>query len=70
MADYTAPLWDIRFALDEIADVEQIGTFPDFADFDPEIVEPMLDEAARFIENTIAPLNRCLLYTSPSPRDS
>ncbi len=58
MADYTAPLWDIRFALDEIADVEQIGTFPDFADFDPEIVEPMLDEAARFIENTIAPLNR------------
>ena len=58
MADYSAPLWDIRFILDEIADVATIGTYPDFADFDPEMVEPLLDEAGRFIEETIAPLNR------------
>ena len=57
MADYSAPLWDIRFALDELAHVDAIGDYPDFADFDPEMVEPLLDEAARFIENTIAPLN-------------
>jgi alkylation response protein AidB-like acyl-CoA dehydrogenase len=58
MADYSAPIWDIRFILDELSEIEEIGTYPDFSDFDSEMVEPLLDEAARFIENTIAPLNR------------
>ena len=58
MVDYSAPLWDIRFALSELADVDAISTYPDFENFDVDIVEPMLDEAARFIEETVAPLNR------------
>lgn len=58
MADYSAPLWDIRFILDELADIEAISQYPDFGDFDVEIVEPLLGEAGRFIEGTIAPLNR------------
>ncbi|MFT7473094.1 MAG: alkylation response protein AidB-like acyl-CoA dehydrogenase [Verrucomicrobiales bacterium] len=58
MADYSAPIWDIRFILDELSGIEKIGTYPDFSDFDSEMVEPVLDEAARFVENTIAPLNR------------
>ncbi len=58
MADYSAPLWDIRFILEELADVKNISSFPDFAEFDPDMVEPLLDEAGRFIEGTIAPLNR------------
>ena len=77
MAEYSAPLWDLQFTLNVIADVDSIATFPDFAEFDPDLVEPLLGEAARFIEDTIAPMNRnsdaqgstCLLYTSPSPRD-
>ena len=58
MADYSAPLWDIRFILEELADIKNISTYPDFGEFDVEIVEPLLGEAGRFIEETIAPLNR------------
>ena len=58
MADYSAPLWDIRFILDELADIQAIAEYPDFGEFDVEIVEPLLGEAGRFIEETIAPLNR------------
>ena len=58
MADYSAPLWDIQFILEELADIASVGDFPDFADFDAELVEPLLSEAGRFIEETIAPLNR------------
>ena len=58
MAEYSAPLWDLQFTLNVIADVDSIATFPDFAEFDPDLVEPLLGEAARFIEDTIAPMNR------------
>lgn len=57
MADYSAPLWDIQFVLEELAGVENIAGYADFADFDSALVEPVLAEAARFIEETIAPLN-------------
>ncbi len=57
MADYSAPIWDIQFILEELAQVDNIGEFDDFADFDSSLVEPVLAEAARFIEQTIAPLN-------------
>ncbi len=58
MADYNAPVWDLQFALETLADIGSIGDWPDFADFDAEMVEPVLAEAARFIEDTVAPLNR------------
>lgn len=57
MAEYSAPVWDIRFILDELADAETICSYPSFAGADHEMIEPLLDEAARFIEGTIAPLN-------------
>ena len=95
MADYRAPIWDIQFILEELADTEALFGLPDFGEADVDLLEPLLGEAARFIEDTIAPLNvpgdqhgsvwnddgsvttppgfidayRCLLYTSPSPRD-
>ena len=58
MADYSAPLWDMQFVLEELANIESIGEFPNFSDFDPDMVEPLLSEAGRFIADTIAPLNR------------
>ena len=57
MADYAAPVWDIQFILDEIARASDIFDYPSFGDVDAELVEPLLSEAARFIEETIAPLN-------------
>ncbi len=58
MADYTAPTWDLQFALESLADIATIGSWEAFEGFDAEMVEPVLSEAARFIEDTVAPLNR------------
>ena len=58
MAEYSAPLWDLQFVLSAIAKSDEISAYPDFADIDPDMFEPLLAESARFIENTVAPLNR------------
>jgi len=57
MAEYSAPVWDIRFILEELAGSDEIFGFPSYGDAPVEMVEPLLEEAARFIEDTIAPLN-------------
>ena len=57
MATYVAPVWDIRFILEELAGAEEVFNFPAFADADIELLEPLIGEAARFIEDTIGPLN-------------
>ena len=57
MAEYSAPVWDIRFILEELAGSDEIFGFPGYGDAPLEMVEPLLEEAARFIEDTIAPLN-------------
>ena len=58
MAEYSAPLWDLQFILNALAKSAEISTYPDFSEADPEMFEPLLEESARFIENTVAPLNR------------
>ena len=57
MADYSAPVWDIRFIAEELANIGAISSYPDYSEADPELIEPLLVEAARFIEEVIAPLN-------------
>lgn len=57
MAKYAAPIWDIRFCLEELAGASEIFAFPGFPEADIDLLEPLLGEAARFIEDTIAPLN-------------
>ena len=57
MADYSAPIWNIQFILEELAGIEDIAGYDGFGDFDSALVAPVLSEAARFIEDTIAPLN-------------
>jgi alkylation response protein AidB-like acyl-CoA dehydrogenase len=58
MADYSAPLDDIRFVLDHIAGVGELSQYPGFEHADPEVVHGVLDECARFMQNEVAPLNR------------
>ncbi len=58
MAEYSAPLWDLQFILDAVAKSSEIATYPDFAEIDVDMFEPLLEESARFIEETVAPLNR------------
>ncbi len=57
MSGYSAPLKDIRFALEHIAELDPVlRTAVDNADRDT--VDAMLDEFGRFVGTLIAPLNR------------
>ena len=69
---YVTPLQDFRFALKELAGLDDILKLPGFGDVTPDLVDAILEENGRFVEQAVAPLNvpgDCLLYTSPSPRD-
>lgn len=54
---YAAPLDDMRFVLSYLAGLPEIATFPGFEEADPELVDAILTEAARFAAEVLAPLN-------------
>ncbi|HTJ97965.1 MAG TPA: acyl-CoA dehydrogenase [Rhodocyclaceae bacterium] len=57
MHSYTAPLRDMRFVLKELAGLEQIARLPGYTDASPDLVDAVLDEAAKFASTVLAPLN-------------
>lgn len=57
MPSYTAPLRDMRFVLKELAGLEQVARLPGYADATPEVVDAVLEEAAKFASHVLAPLN-------------
>ena len=57
MSNYKAPLEDLRFALFDVLDVEPLFARLGFDDANRELVDAVLDEAARFTETVLAPLN-------------
>ncbi len=58
MARYSAPLADIRFALYDVLDVESLfKRLPGFETATRDVVDAVLDEAAKFTEQVLAPLN-------------
>jgi butyryl-CoA dehydrogenase len=59
MVTYAAPLDDIRFVLTELLDYEgRVAALPGYEEATTDIVEAVLEEAARFCENELLPLNR------------
>lgn len=57
MTAYRAPLGDIQFVLDRFCRLGDITSLPKFAGVDLSVVPEMLAEAARFFEESFAPLN-------------
>ncbi|HRK86628.1 acyl-CoA dehydrogenase [Alcaligenes ammonioxydans] len=55
---YRVPTQDIRFALTELADLPGVLELPGFEDFSAELIDAIIDENARFVEQEVAPLNR------------
>lgn len=55
---YRAPLDDIRLALDHGAGLGAAAARGDLGDYDAELTSAILDEAARFAADVLAPLNR------------
>ena len=58
MSDYRAPIKDMRFVMDEIASFQQLSQIPAYADATPDMADAILDEAAKFTREVLAPLNR------------
>ena len=58
MPEYSAPLADMRFALDNLAGLDQILGLPGYEHADRDAVYSILAENARFMEDLVAPLNR------------
>ena len=57
MAEYIAPLRDIRFTLTELADLNGVLALPDFNDTTPDLADAVLEEAAKFAGEVLSPLN-------------
>ena len=58
MPSYQAPLRDMRFVLEEIADLERLRALPGCEDLDLAAIEPVLEAAGTFCSEVLTPLNR------------
>ncbi|MCW5725139.1 MAG: acyl-CoA dehydrogenase C-terminal domain-containing protein [Maricaulaceae bacterium] len=58
MPSYRAPVRDYRFLLHEVLDLSQYANLPGFADAPADLIDAILDEAAKLAEGVLAPLNR------------
>jgi alkylation response protein AidB-like acyl-CoA dehydrogenase len=56
--DYVAPLLDMRFALEEVAGLDDIAAMEGFRAWDPQTAAGLLQDGARFFEDVWAPTNR------------
>ena len=57
MSDYRAPVKDMRFVMDELAGYKELTQYPDFAEATPDLADAILEEAAKFAGEVLAPLN-------------
>ena len=58
MSDYHAPVQDMRFVLDEIVGLAEIAQLPGYEEATPDLVDAVLEEAAKFTGEVLAPINR------------
>ncbi|RZS81843.1 acyl-CoA dehydrogenase [Pigmentiphaga kullae] len=66
---YVAPLRDIRFVLNELAGLDKVHQLPGGEEAGQEVVDAILDENARLLQEAIAPLNRDGDLQPPTWRD-
>lgn len=58
MSDYQAPLKDMQFVITEISDLQAIAALPGFEDATPDLVEAILEQAAKLAGEVFSPLNQ------------
>jgi len=54
---YQVPLKEIRFVMNELADLPAVCTLPGYEDCNVELVDAITEEAAKFAEGVLAPIN-------------
>ncbi len=55
---YSPPLNDLAFALTSMAQVSQLEGLEGFDNYDPDLIEPILEEAGKLARDVLAPLNQ------------
>src|SRR5258706_2300719 len=58
MPSYKAPVDEYRFIMNEVLDAGELSRLPGFEDATPDLIASILDEAAKFCENILQPLNQ------------
>jgi butyryl-CoA dehydrogenase len=58
MASYKAPLRDMRFVLFELMEGDEIASLPGCEEFTRDLIDPVLEEAAKICEEVLHPINR------------
>src|SRR5258708_16520643 len=58
MAEYQAPIADMKFVLRELVDMQLLARLPGFSEMTPDVAGPVLEEAAKFAGAVLSPLNR------------
>jgi 3-(methylthio)propanoyl-CoA dehydrogenase len=58
MSEYSAPLRDMRFILDEVANFDVISSLPGYEEATPDLVDAVLEEANKLASEVLAPLNQ------------
>ena len=54
---YRAPVRDMLFCMQELANLEAVSQLPGFEEAGPDTAQAVLEECAKFNENVVAPLN-------------
>jgi alkylation response protein AidB-like acyl-CoA dehydrogenase len=57
MSTYRAPLKDMRFVLNELADLAAVARLPGYEEATPDTVDAILEEAAKFAAGVLDPIN-------------
>ena len=57
MTTYTPPVDDLRFTMNHVCDLDRILDYPAYAHADRDTIDGLLEEAARFFGEVLAPVN-------------
>src|SRR5580692_12198292 len=58
MPVYRAPLEDMRFVIHELLEMEKQRDLPQFEDMTPDLIDDVLNNAGKFCEEVLQPLNQ------------
>ena len=58
MPIYRAPVDDYRFVMNELLEIEKQRDLPGFSDLSPDLIDDILNGAAKFCEEVLQPLNQ------------
>jgi alkylation response protein AidB-like acyl-CoA dehydrogenase len=58
MAEYAAPIRDIKFVIEELIGLETVNTLPGYEDATADVATAILEEAGKLARDVLAPINR------------